>query len=381
MSQTTTPPAKPVSPSPAQPAPQQKAPVTPATAGPAKPQTVTPFKPADFQISPVGALHNWFKALIYGPYGCGKTTLCASSVEVPEMRDVFMINAESGTMSIEHAPHIPHGLYIDQVRVKDFKTVALVQEFLKNHCIARDANNIALLKVLQQRTFRHKPERIEADPEYRELDQYEQVDEADTAKLRESGEHIEYRPDESGYFMLTKARLRRFRTAIIDSLAEVDTFSMYQLLGIKTDMKLDDDMDVAEWAEFRKNNQLMQLLVRAYRDLPMHILMVTGNKFTQDERKQFHWTPTLTGQLANQTQGFVDMVGYIQIGKPLQDRPDYIPRRLMIQPVGNFDAKSRMAHFKAPFIDDPDMKKIMEIFRGNQIKQAIPAPKAPQVKK
>lgn len=321
-------------------------------ADPTKPQTVQAIKPAPFTITPIRQRHTWFKGLFYGGYGSGKTTLAGSSVDVEGMGDVIMVNAESGTMSIEESDVIQSKDFIDQVRVQDFNQVALVQEFLNKHCVARDENNIKALKLLQHRTFGHNIDAIDDSPEFAdELDEY----------------------NDDG--VVTRARLRRFRTCIVDSLAEIDAFSQYQILGITTDMKLDAEMEIAGWPEFRKNNQKMQLVIRAYRDLPMHVLLVAGNKYTQDELKRFHWGPNLTGQLAAQVQGFVDLVGFLQVGKPDPKNGNKVPRSLWIQPVGMFDAKSRLASYKQPAIQNPSMAKIMAIFQkkpgSRQAVQAI----------
>lgn len=307
---------------------------------PSKPQSnaqaaagVTAAPP--FMITPLKTEHKFFKGLFYAKFGDGKTSLAGSAVDVPAMNDVLMINAESGEMSIEEADHIKNRYRIDQVRVTDFVTVARVQEFLLAHCKARDAKDIDRLRSLQARLFGYSKDVIDVD--------------ATEDVFEEDG------------FTFKVARLRRYRTVIIDSLTEIDTFSLYQLLGIKTDMKLDADMDVAQFAEFRKNNQMMQLLVRAYRDLPMNVLLVASTQYIQDEMKQMHWTPALTGKLSGQVQGFVDLVGFLQTGKPAEGSK-VIPRRLYIQPIGKFDAKSRMAAYKEPYIDNPTMQKIWEAF-------------------
>lgn len=316
--------------------------VKPAVADPTKGATVKQLTPAPFTIRPLKSDHRYIKFVVYGPFGVGKTSLAGSAIDVPGMDDVIMVNAESGTLSIEDAEHIKNRDYIDQVPCTDFKTVALVQEFLKAHCNARDKNDIKTMKLLQSRTFGVPVEVISEDAE----------DDVFTV-------------DEDGQRVYEVMRLRRFRTVIVDSLTEIDTYSMYQLLGIKTDMKLDEDMDVAQFAEFRKNNQMMQLLVRAYRDLPMNVILVCSTQYNQDELKQFHWVPSLTGKLANQVQGFVDVVGYLVNGKPKEGSND-IPRRLFIQPIGKFDAKCRIASFKQPYIDDPTMSKLMAAFRNVQ---------------
>lgn len=295
-----------------------------------------------FKIKPLKTDHRYIKVVIYGPFGSGKTSLAASSVDVEGMEDVLMVNAESGTLSVEDAPYINNRYYIDRIDCTDFKTVALVQEFLVAHCKARDDGDIARLKALQARTFGYPADIIDTDCDDDEFD-------ADGA--------------------ITKARLRKYRTVIVDSLTEIDTYSMYQLLNIQTDMKLDKEMEVAEWAEYRKNNQMMQLLVRAYRDLPMNVILVCSAQFNQDEMKRMYWVPSLTGKLAAQVQGFVDIVGYLAVGTPKEDpktKEIMIPRRLWVQPVGQWAAKSRIASFKDPGIDQPTFGKIMAAFKNAQ---------------
>lgn len=314
-----------------------------AVADPTKAQTAKTITPPPFQITPLHQRHRWLNLAIYGKFGTGKTTLAGSSVDVLEMRDVIMVNAESGTLSIEDSEEIKHPELIDQVRVEDFKTVAYVHDFLKKHCTYRDANQIEHLKALQARLFGYDKNVID--------EKYEGED------IREVNED----PTTT-----TKARLRKYRTVIVDSLSEIDTFSMYELLKIDVNTSLDDEVDVAEWPEFRKNNQRMQMLVRAYRDLPMHTILVCNSKYAQDERKVFHYSPGLTGQLKDQVQGFVDIVGYMQSGnsepKPGQQADNKIIRRLAIQPTRGFDAKNRIASFKQPYFTDPMMQDIMDAF-------------------
>jgi hypothetical protein len=333
----------------------------PATAGPTKVQTIKELTPAPFQITPIRQSHRYFKCLFYGAYGTGKTTLACTAADVDGMEDVLMINAESGTMSVEEAEHIVNREYIDQVRVTNFNEVAAIQDFLTGHCAARDDNKVKTLKALQFRAFRHPPDLI---VDGAEDDVWEPTDED---IVQDSEKFVRDNPITGQREKLVQARLRRFRTVIVDSVKEIDTFSIYQLLGMKVDMKLDDKAldNVAGWDEFRKNNQKMQLLIRAYRDLKMNVIMVTGAKYTQDEKKIMHWAPDLTGQLAYQIQGFVDVVGYLTNGTPEAETGN-IPRRLYVQPVGYFDAKCRISSYRKPHFSNPSMRKIMAAFRNSK---------------
>src|SRR5262249_29687362 len=99
--------------------------------------------PPPFIISPRGEHRSrWLKILIYGRTGAGKTTLAASAVDVPSMRDVLMIDAESGDMTVDDNPRIQNAEEIEHIRITEFKQVARIQEFLKSHCQFRDANNV-----------------------------------------------------------------------------------------------------------------------------------------------------------------------------------------------------------------------------------------------
>jgi hypothetical protein len=118
-----------------------------------------------------------------------------------------------------------------------------------------------------------------------------------------------------------------------------------------------DQIDVARFDEFRKQNMMVLVLVRALRDLPMHVILVCSQQYTQDELKRFHYGPQMTGKLAGQIQGAVDIVGYLRSGVP--DETGKAPRRLFVEPVERFDAKNRRASFTGSHFDDPSMTSIM----------------------
>ncbi len=269
---------------------------------------------APFQITGMQDRDRYFKGLFYGKHGAGKTELAASAVDVPAMNDVLMIDAESGDQTIADSVRIKNPEKIHHIRVTNFKQVAFVQEFLKAYCSARDRGDKATMSKL-----------------------YAQV----------TGIQTDNPPV--------------YRTVIIDSLTEVEVYCTYQILKINPEAKLSeelgDDIETAGWPEFRKNNEMVKLLVRAFRDLPMHVLFVCAEGWTQDEMKRHHYSPQLTGKLSSQIQGFVDMVGWLTVGSATPDQPE-APRRMWVQPVSGgpkFDAKNRRSVFRQPFMDNPSM--------------------------
>jgi len=276
-----------------------------ATTPGAKPQVKNPNEgvqqtaPPPFRISRPTAQERYLKLLIYGTFGSGKTTLGASACNIDSMKDVLLVSAESGELSVED-----YDLFA--VDVKNYSTLGKVYEFLRQHCKARDADDVDKLKELESRVTGEVPE----EP-------------------------------------------LRFRTVIIDSLTEVEAYCMNQLLGVTDSTKIDEEVQSAEWAEYKKNNSMITRLIRSFRDLPMHVIMVASEQYTQDETKKFKYSPNLTGKLSKGVQGFFDMVGYLAVGNA--DEKGNVSRRLYVQPSGQgkYDAKHRYAKFKGTYFDIP----------------------------
>ena len=271
-----------------------------------------------FRISPRKSNNTrYIKMIVYGPFGVGKSTLAGSAVDVSQMQDVLMIDAESGDLVLEKNIRVKLSDQIEHVRITNFLQVARVQEFLHAHCVKRDANDVDGMRRVEAWLKGCEPEEI-VNP-------------------------------------------RRFRTVIIDSLSEIEAYCMYGLLKVNEEQLLTgsaDEIDVARFDEFRKNNMMVQLLVRRLRDLPMNVIFICGQQYTQDEMKRFHYGPQMTGKLASQIQGFVDIVGFLRAAAP--DEKGVAARRLFVQPIERFDAKCRFANFAGAHFDDPTMSSILK---------------------
>jgi hypothetical protein len=255
--------------------------------------------------------------MAYGKPGSGKTTLLGTAADVPEMRDILYVDAERGNLTMEENPRIKNSAFIteNRISVETFKEVAMVHDFLKAHCKHRDEGNIEKLRTLEAQVRGCSPDEI-IEP-------------------------------------------KQFRTVLMDSLTEIDIYCTYGLLGITQQNVLHgeaSDIEVARFDEFRKNNQMVQMLCRAFRDLPIHFLASAGQVYTEDELRKRYYSPALTGQLKTQVPGFFDIVGYLSASKV----GDKIERRMYVKPVGNFEAKNRRSVFQKDYFEDPYMSDIMK---------------------
>ncbi len=261
-----------------------------------------------FRIETVQRRERYLKLLIYGNYGVGKTTLACSALQVESMNNVLMINAEAGDLSVDQEDNL------DAITITNFRALGRINEFLKQHCKARDADDIDTLRTME-------------------------------AHLRDVEEDEIKTP-------------RQYRTVILDSLSELESYCFDQLLGITDTTRLDEETQSAEWGEYKQNNTMMLRLVRAFRDLPMHVIFTCAEKYTQDETKKFKYTPDMTGKLAKKIQGFMDMVGYYAQGKD----GDKVMRRLFVMPsaLGKYDAKHRYQNFNKDHFVDPTIESILK---------------------
>jgi len=272
-------------------------------------QTRPAVKQPAFRIMSNKKRQRFLNILTYGDFGVGKTTLAASAVEVPEMQNVLLANVESGDMSVEEF----EGL--DIVDIRTYNQFARLHEYLRLHCKARDANDAEMLKRLEEQF---------------------------------TGEAVD--------------KPKKYRTIIIDSLTEVQKLAMYQLLGITVgEYPLDVEPESPQFKEWGTSAEMIRLLVRSFRDLPMHTVFVCSQAIDTDDKKKRFVTPALPGKLANEVQGFLDVVGYF-VAAPSESGE--LKRRLYLQPGRTFQAKNRFPKFRGNYVDEPTMQKIMNLHKG-----------------
>lgn len=270
-----------------------------------------------FKVETFDTKETYLKLLVYGDYGVGKTFLAGTSCDVPQMSDVLLISAEAGDLTLQEHENL------DIISCSSYKQIARTQEYLKHHCKARDAGDIDKLRELEA-IVRHCS-----------------ITDIDEPK--------------------------QYHTVLLDTLTEIEEYCMYQLLGISDVTRLDEETASPEWAEYKRNHNMIKRLIRSYRDLPMHVVFTCAQQWVQDETKKFKYSPQMTGKLSAQIQGFMDMVGYLVIGTPKEEETkdgiiNNVPRRLYVQPgpSGKYSAKCRFSTFKGAYFDNPTMESILK---------------------
>ncbi len=105
-----------------------------------------------------------------------------------------------------------------------------------------------------------------------------------------------------------------YKTVVLDSLTEIQKFSMLQIMMALVADKENRDPDIPSVQEWGKNIEQTRKLVRAFRDLPMHTIFTALAKEDKNPRTGATTTkPYLSGKLADEVAGFFDLVLYMYI--------------------------------------------------------------------
>lgn len=311
-------------------------------------------------LRPIEDVYNWMNILIYGAFGDGKTHLAGSAALVPEMCDVLYISLEGGEKTLREIMRMCKANNVDPkvvmvMPVQTYKQFAQMYETLKTHVQFRDSNNIAGLRMVEaQLRGVEMLEKIGWQPTSTEPNGVIQEMVAAITTLSKDKEKLaELIPEP-----------RKFKTVIIDSLTEAQKYCMYQILGIDPlKQKLDAEPDSAEWKDWGSSREMIQFLVRRFRDLDIHSIFVAAVDEEQDAKKRIYYEPMLPGKLSKDVRGLVDVVGFI---KKIPLEGGKVVRRLILEGGDyggtNVAAKHRFgSNLKSQHIDDATMKILYDL--------------------
>jgi hypothetical protein len=156
-----------------------------------------------------------------------------------------------------------------------------------------------------------------------------------------------------------------YQTVVIDSLTETQKFNMDQIMIELLQQKPDRDPDVPDRREWGKNLNQMRKFVRAFRDLPMSVIMTCLVRADETNSGKKIYMPSLSGKLAAEAAGFFDVVGYY-FTKDLLNEETQQPethRILLTQKTVSHVAKDRTNKLPQTIVD-PTMETIWNLIES-----------------
>jgi len=147
-----------------------------------------------------------------------------------------------------------------------------------------------------------------------------------------------------------------YKTVAIDSISETNTFALFQILEEEKGSR--ENPDLIEIADYGIASVQLRRLIRSFRDLPMNVIISALPREDTEPRIGTVLKPLLTGRLANEIPGIVDVVGYLA----QEDTDEGIHRVLILQNYPHFRTKVRMpSGVEAPDeIEDPTITKLLD---------------------
>lgn len=136
-----------------------------------------------------------------------------------------------------------------------------------------------------------------------------------------------------------------YKSVVLDSLTEIQKLGLMEFVygpgGIdKSFMGSVINVKTAEIQHWGKSGSQMGMIVRYFRDLPMHVFFTTLTQTTKDELTgKITYNIALPGKQADEVPGIPDIVGYIDVVKDAATKQDV--RAIYFQPTGKVIAKDR----------------------------------------
>lgn len=163
-----------------------------------------------------------------------------------------------------------------------------------------------------------------------------------------------------------------YGTVVVDSGTESQKYSMDHVMNMAVgrDKSLDHDMPTQR--HWGVNIEHMRKMIRAFRDLPCHTIITTLTKEDQDQvtfvTKR---RPSMSGKLANEVAGFMDIVGYLYVK---EDEELGTIRVLSTKAGETYTAKDRsdrLPDYIAPPAYEVNMRTVYDIVIGGKAPESI----------
>jgi hypothetical protein len=122
-------------------------------------------------------------------------------------------------------------------------------------------------------------------------------------------------------------------------------------------------MDDAFLEDYGKNTHQIARIVRAFRDLPVNVILTCLSASSMDDMKKESVYPALTPKLRVQIPAYVDIVAYMFVAQSAVQGSSETKsvRKMLFQPYGKYMAKDRSPGGRLGLMmESPSLGKIFE---------------------
>ena len=123
----------------------------------------------------------------------------------------------------------------------------------------------------------------------------------------------------------------KFDTVVVDHFDDLQAIIMETLGERRAERDDRKDADEAEQRDWGIMANKLKRILRAYKTLPMHKILICGEKESKEDGRMI---PSLQGQMSGALPYFADHIAYLRIGKNGQ-------RWIHLDPGNEFNAKTR----------------------------------------
>src|SRR5215831_14054921 len=154
-----------------------------------------------------------------------------------------------------------------------------------------------------------------------------------------------------------------YKTVAIDTLDELADLDMRFIMKAAYARNPDKvDIDVPSPREWGINRSHVRKLVRAFRDLPAHVIFTAHVGVEHEENMPPKYFPGFAGKLRQEVPGFCDIVGYMSN----DTTTGVLERRIQFQGTRRVVAKDRTSAL-GELVTDPSMPKLWDLITTPQM--------------
>lgn len=150
----------------------------------------------------------------------------------------------------------------------------------------------------------------------------------------------------------------------IDSLTELADLDMRTIMKQAYNKNPETvDIDVASPREWGKTRNHIRTIVRAFRDLPCHVIYTASLGEKTEEKAPTQFYPGFSGKLRTEVPGFMDIVGYLW--PDIELGGDTVTRKLQVTGTRRVVAKDR-TNALGGIVENPTVPMMWEMIQNYQ---------------